>query len=973
VSRRRAEVAGARASTRWRERAIVAALALVGALVVALGLARCGGPVKTTETADPSSPASSTDSSTRDAPSIRLLDRLTDWKVDSPWSPNSTTPLESGVAPVVALDFESKTTADGLAELGVADAQLAGPLPGTPPLQPNARPTIGGPPRVAAEAAASGRAGLRFPTASGAAFRIVELHPDTPYLFTSRVRRAVDPATLASGGDDATRRQHATELARDAQVGHVVLLELHEVPPAGATLAQLLAAIAARQVVVVDTHSLPAGATGSWSESRLAFRSSVYTRALVVGLVGGNPGWWRLPSSDSTVDEPPAGAVDFDDVKLFELPLARWLAQPASARDDVFPFEAPPKESTAAVARVAEFRRKVELVGEARRALLAPVGTTASIELALPVGAWRLSFGYGVVGERRSGFGSKPVEFVARLERDGAPPRELLRESLRPADSVEASAWQEFAFGESSGGHARLVLTTSGDVARGEVPVFGEPKLEPLLAPEARPWNVVLISVDTLRADRVGCYGYARPDGQRTTPHLDEFARECVRFADARSCAPFTLPSHATILTGLSPHVHRVVRAGRRVTSRVHPLLAEEFGDAGYATGAFTGGAFLSFEYGFHAGFDRYSILDAFLTAEDPYRGVFPRPDDRAWNDAAYAHHDLHAIERWVETQIGRPYFLFVHTYVAHDYRPKLALEQLFVGEEAARRLGPDRDLKRLDIAAASAGHSIEPEVARAASDVYDAAVATADESVGALLEWLRASGRLDKAVVAIVSDHGEEFGEHGGLLHGRTLYEEMLRVPFLLRVPGVAPRVVSETVDLADVAPTLRALAGLAPVAPCDGRDLLARLRDDEFADAFYAEVSAPGLARRRALRVGSSKWVTTPGTGGRDAANGPRDFEEREYAARRAPEFELYDLATDSRERTNLAGAPENGAAANDAERSRKMRARLDARVDELRRERGQMLADPRSLEYALDADEARRLRELGYVLRAGEDDDD
>jgi len=152
--------------------------------------------------------------------------------------------------------------------------------------------------------------------------------------------------------------------------------------------------------------------------------------------------------------------------------------------------------------------------------------------------------------------------------------------------------------------------------------------------------------------------------------------------------------------------------------------------------------------------------------------------------------------------------------------------------------------------------------------DAYDSEVATADDGIGRITRLVRA--RRPGAVVVVTADHGEEFGEHGGLLHGRTLYEEVLRVPLLLRAPGVAPAVVGETVDQCDIAPTLRALAGLPAAPVCDGVDLLQRVAHEDFRGAFVAEVSAAGLSRRRALVVGGSKLIENPAT----------RFEEREYA---------------------------------------------------------------------------------------------
>ena len=879
---------------------------------------------------------------------LRLLDRLDAWTIASPWSPQPRGAPEAGRTPLFRAEFEEQLAP------GMSCVDATASFPGTPPLRPGTLLPAEPPPSVAGAAAAEGSAGLRFAHASGAAFVTVAVTPDAPLLISCRVRRGVEPAELAAGGDAAARERNGASLVRHAQAGSLIVLELHEAPPAGTTPAQLFASFGARENALVATHVVPGrGARGEFAESRLLFKSSVFTRALAIGLVAGDPGWWALPESAHAGAAPPEGTVDFDALRLFELRARDYLPIQAESEEDDLPQPRRPG------ARNDGFARKVKLLGDVRRALLAPAGTTASVPVRLPRGRFRIAFSYGVLEEARAGFGRVPMAFVARLERDGAPPRELMRTSVTAAASADERAWHEWSREEAGdGGTARLVLAAEG-AGGDDVAVFGEPTVASLETPATAPPNVVLISVDTLRSDRLGCYGYARADGQPTSPAIDRLAAESLRFADARAVAPFTLPTHATLLTGLAPRVHRVVRQGRRLLPEVHPLLAVEFARAGYATAAFTGGAFMSYEHGFHHGFDRYSILDPFLTAEDPYRVAFPRPGDRAFNDAAHATCDRRAIERWIDAQAGRPFFLFVHTYVAHNYHPPRELERRFVRGDVAK-LGPDRDLKRIDHATAAAGGAVPDDVARVASDVYDGAVAAADAAVGALLESLRARGLLEKTVVALVSDHSEELGEHGGLLHGRTLYEEVLRVPLLLRAPGVAPGVVPETVDQCDVAPTLLALAGLPPVPVCDGADLLQRVARDDFRTTFVAEVSASGLSRRRALVVGGAKLIENPAT----------RFEEREYAPRRPPPWEFFDLRADPGERRNLARFDAADAARLAADELQ------PARLPELRRaaerlraaaneERARVVPDLDALFYRPSGTAGAQLQAIGYTL--------
>jgi arylsulfatase A-like enzyme len=891
------------------------------------------------------------------AGAARLLDRLDAWTIESPWSPRPAAAPESELRPAFAAEFEEGEAAQ------LTPVELPASFAGRS-LRPGVVLPPEPPPRPSAQAAARGARGLRFAHAAGAAFVVVPVTPDTPYLLSCLVRRGVDPRAFAAGGADPAG-EAAALLARLAQAGSLVVYELHQRPPPDASPAELLAAFGARENAIVATHVVPAAeTTGRFGESRLVLRVSVFTHALALGLIGGAEGWWALPESSHPDGDPPEGAIDFDSLRLYELRARDYLPlQQTSAEEDLPP---PPLGA----AKNDGFARKVKLLGDVRRALLAPAGTTASVPLTLPAGRFRIALSYGVIEERRAAFGTVPITFVARLEREGAPAVELLHERVTAADSAAARAWHECWFDWKGGGPARLVLAASSEAKCDDVAVFGEPVVAALREPAELPRSVVLISVDTLRSDRVGCYGYARADGAATTPAIDALAAESLRFANARSVAPFTLPSHATILTGLLPRAHGVVRHGRRLVADVQPLLAVDFARAGYATAAFTGGAYLSYEHGFHHGFDRYSILDPFLTDEDPYRDAFPRPGDRAFNDAAYATCDERSIERWLDATSGRPFFLFVHTYAAHDYRPPKELERRFVRGDLAR-LGPDRDLKKIERAAASAGAPVPADVAEVASDLYDGAVAAADRSVGELIGALRARGLLERTVVVLLSDHGEEFGEHGGLLHGRTVYEEVLRVPLLLRAPGVAPGVVEAPVDLCDVAPTLRALCRLAPAACCDGADLLRRVADDDFKRAFWAEVAAPGLSRRRALLAGADKLIESPAAG----------FEERDYARVPPPPLELYDLKGDPRERRDrvalVADAKGGGLVPADEqperpllERLRKAAAQLRAALNE---ERARLLQGRDALDYRPGASSQAQLKALAYPGGASPGDDD
>jgi arylsulfatase A-like enzyme len=302
---------------------------------------------------------------------------------------------------------------------------------------------------------------------------------------------------------------------------------------------------------------------------------------------------------------------------------------------------------------------------------------------------------------------------------------------------------------------------------------------------------VLLVSIDTLRADRLGCYGYARD----TTPALDRFARErAVRFAHAVAEAPWTLPSHVTMLSGLHPLTHGVRRADQRPSEEVR-LLAERLRDT-HDTFAYTDGGFLSEIFGFDRGFDAFEALD-----RDMERGV------------------VGVLDSIRHLSGERPWFGFLHTYDVHcPYDPPAPYAGTFASPDAepieveGRCGNPDFNALKL-----SAGQ------ARYLSDRYDENVRRVDDALGKLFAAFDELDLWKDTIVIVTADHGEEFLEHGQIGHERTLSREVLAIPLLVAAPGVAPRVVEDVVGLADIVPTVLELTEHAPPARLDGRSLVA------------------------------------------------------------------------------------------------------------------------------------------------------
>jgi choline-sulfatase len=325
----------------------------------------------------------------------------------------------------------------------------------------------------------------------------------------------------------------------------------------------------------------------------------------------------------------------------------------------------------------------------------------------------------------------------------------------------------------------------------------------------SRPRTVVLLSVDTLRADRLGVYGATSP----RTPVIDELGREARVFEKAWTVCPVTLPAHASMLTGLLPPRHAVR------TNVVHqlgdgvPLATETFQRHGYRTGGFIGGYPLYRTFGLARGFDHYDDRLSPAALESHY------PQRRA----------MVVVEQalsWIGVQGQAPVFVFVHLYDPHaDYSPPPPYDREY------------------------------------ASRPYEGEVAYVDAAVGRLRKGLEDLGRWNDAVFLLVSDHGEGLGEHGEDTHGVLLYESTLRIPFLVRGPGITPGRSGQPVSLVDVAPTLLARAGLPALEDVDGADVLA-LNDGR--RDLYAETLLPylsyGWAGLRALRRGEWKLIDGP-----------------------------------------------------------------------------------------------------------------
>ena len=297
------------------------------------------------------------------------------------------------------------------------------------------------------------------------------------------------------------------------------------------------------------------------------------------------------------------------------------------------------------------------------------------------------------------------------------------------------------------------------------------------------PPNLLVVTLDTLRADHVGSYGYAAA----RTPRLDGLAARGLRFARAATVVPLTLPAHSSLFTGTFPARHAVRDNGGYYLGEEQTTLAEVLKPRGFRTGGFISAFVLDSRWGIDQGFERY-FDDFDLSQFEKQAGMdaIQRPGHETVDEAL----------RWLAAERERPFFLWVHLYDPHT--PYAAPR-----EYAAR-------------------------FPRTLVGAYDAEIAATDAQLGRLLDALEADGRLGRTVVAVLGDHGEMLGEHGELTHGFFVYDSAVRIPLVVAAPGLAPRVVRDQVRIVDVMPTLLELLGVPPAPAVQGTSLLPLARGE-------------------------------------------------------------------------------------------------------------------------------------------------
>ena len=342
------------------------------------------------------------------------------------------------------------------------------------------------------------------------------------------------------------------------------------------------------------------------------------------------------------------------------------------------------------------------------------------------------------------------------------------------------------------------------------------PATAPDSADSIQPLNIVVVTIDTLRADRLHCYGNSSIE----TPALDRLAQKGAQFQNAVAQAPLTPPSHASIFTGTNPNVHQVRNTGGFVLKSSSLTLAKILKQYGWNTAAFVGASVLKKTFGFSQGFDIY---------DDQMPKSPNSRDNREYSERRASVVVDHALT-WLNSQSGKPFLLWVHLYDPHEpYDPP------------------------------------EPFFEKYRRNLYDGEVAYTDQQLGRLLDAVAKKSPSEKTLVVVLGDHGESLGEHGEFNHGVFLYDSTLRIPLLMAGPGVPGVKVTQQARTIDVLPTILDLMGGKPPAGCQGTSLTPSFAGKSVPTTYsYEETLYPkmnmGWAELRGVRTNRWKYILAP-----------------------------------------------------------------------------------------------------------------
>lgn len=570
-------------------------------------------------------------------------------------------------------------------------------------------------------------------------------------------------------------------------------------------------------------------------------------------------------------------------------------------------------------------KKKLPLENLSLDVLMAPAPSRFSFDLDIPVSGV-LEFGTGIFVFPEHGSGQNAL-FRVTVEKHGAQKvvfernhtlsQDLLRDQIQET-RIDLSAW--------AGQHIRLILSTESspnqDPSRPASPAPGfafwsNPILYQSSDHAIEAPNVILISLDTLRADHLGCYGYQRD----TSPHIDTLAEDAALFERTYAQSSWTLPSHMSMLFSLNTASHQVYFNDQKIDSSL-PSLATHLRKKGYVTHGITGGGYVSGIYGFDKDFDWYEEPVPGSTAQNGQDEV-----KQLWSKTS----------DWMDRHFNKPFFLFLHTFQIHGpYASPAPYNRMYLEKDAVWD-----SIRLVDFLNENGeDYPFSDEEQANILGLYDGEIRYTDDFlIRQLTAKLRELRIYDNTLLIITSDHGEEFNDHGGWLHGRNLYDELLRVPLIIKFPNSAHRGqrVNSLCRIIDILPTVLDVAGIPfDRNSIEGRSLMDFLSGNEgedrqfISDLAYKNVPEPCPAQI-ATNSNSLKFII------KKTADGIKDVE-------------TYDLRRDPQEKNNI------------FTRTQKLKDQVIHFLDAYYKERAKLVRKQERI--SIDKELEEKLKALGYL---------
>ncbi len=611
-------------------------------------------------------------------------------------------------------------------------------------------------------------------------------------------------------------------------------------------------------------------------------------------------------------------------------------------------------------------KKKTRIANEYRNAMILTTPQRVGKSLLVPDDAL-ISFGIGVAEQSIDGKGDG-ILFRLHVKRGDAGENKIFERYIDAKNTADDRRWFDAEVDLAK--YANMTVTLIFEVLGSRETVDKRAPnntddfaviSDPTLVTRARDkkedanYNVVLLSIDTLRADHLGCYGYSRPG---ISPNIDAIAKKGVLFEQAISQAPWTTPSHMSMLTGLLPSFHRVNESylrfhssmrgkggGYRILAEDIATLPEKLRANGYRTFAITSGGTVAGQLGFHKGFD-----------------VF-------WETPLLNKIDF--LDKWFQKNRNEKFFMFLHTMRVHAPYMDFTYAEEVMSKEHIKALSDYLTKAKTNNIGKSIGVPSEDDAAlifselhalkkmglfnaRVTKTLYDGGINTTDGFVGRLVEALKRNDLGDNTIVIVTSDHGEEFADRDPEkfydYHGRNLFDEMIRVPLIMLLPEPFPRgkQIVRQVRLIDIMPTVLELLDIEhEKTEVQGVSLLNLMKNQEDHDPLIAvtEATASG-PEKKSLRTNSAKYICE------NSMTGPNNW-ERIFVPEEPDKELLYNLILDPGEKRNLAD-----------EESEEMKL-LSSKLKGIMRQAVQLNAEKNShRRTTIDAETKKRLIELGYI---------